>query len=329
LSSTTIFSETVTTSISSSIDTGGGSSLFPARAGFSTAALSAAIAVPGAETFSKGKTLDQVATAARNGLDQKYASVNASGSPFDKNSPTDWNTVFGDFDRRSLYAVASNQGGNFSKDEQQAAKSVLDQQLQYAGGFFVLKSGPDPVGDAAGYAKQLSWLDGLSSDEKTSSDWAAARSSAQGLLQASLYTAVADAFYATGVDANTANKLASQFFDDHTANIESKTSSVIIESTVQSSAQAPNKASNDSDSDTPAVKVIKAAVDKLRSDQATAKNSDSDAGPSKVTGGLGGVKNQPWFKDFASRLDNAIQRNNANVQLQNSLYQSYRVSKYA
>jgi hypothetical protein len=111
---------------------GGEISPLPARAGFSTANLSAGIANPFANTFSTGKTLGEVATAVRNALNQKYAAINASGSPFSKNSSTDWNTAFGDFDNTALNAVARNWGGHFSKDEQKAAQSLLDQSQRVA-----------------------------------------------------------------------------------------------------------------------------------------------------------------------------------------------------
>jgi hypothetical protein len=59
-----------------------------------------------------------------------------------------------------------------------------------------------------------------------------------------------------------------------------------------------------------------------------AKNSTSDTLSAQVTGLLDSVKNQPWFKDLATRPDNAIQKNNVDLQVLAALDQSYKVSKY-
>jgi hypothetical protein len=161
---------------------------FPPRDGFSATALAAAVVDPGAETISKGKTLEQVTSAARANMDEKYAAMKASGTPFDSNSweGKDWYTLFGDLDRRALYAVSSNQGGQFSQMEQDIAKSIMSQQQGWAmgqgGGPTRLVEGVADrfMGDHAARLKAaVTWLDGVSNDEKTSVAWAASRASAQ------------------------------------------------------------------------------------------------------------------------------------------------------
>jgi len=100
---------------------------FPTRDRSPATALAAAIVDPGAESISKGKTKEQVATAARASMDAKYKEMQASGKPFDINSNEgkDWYSLMGNLDRRALYSVSSNQGGQFSKDEQDIAQSIM------------------------------------------------------------------------------------------------------------------------------------------------------------------------------------------------------------
>jgi hypothetical protein len=161
---------------------------FAARDGFSSTALATAIVDPGAKSISSGKTLEQVATAARASMDQKYEAMKASGTPFDSNSweGKDWYALMGDLDRRALHAVSSNQGGQFSEMERDIAQSIMSQQQGWAmglgGGPTRLVEGlPDPfMGDhAARFKAAVTWLDGVSNDEKTSVAWAASRAAAQ------------------------------------------------------------------------------------------------------------------------------------------------------
>jgi hypothetical protein len=172
---------------------------FPTRDGKPATALSLAVTDPGAVSSSAGKTLAKVASDARARLDAKYAEFNASGSPFDFNSweGKDWYTLVGDLDRRSLYAVSSNQGGQFTDQEQQIAQNVLGQEVNLSSGYY---SGPtsqagayvppngltsasiDPLNPQAGAARLkaiVHYLDGVSGDEKNSIAWAYGRASAQ------------------------------------------------------------------------------------------------------------------------------------------------------
>lgn len=157
---------------------------FPTREGYSSTALAAAIVDPGAESFSAGKSLPEVAEAARMHFDQIYADMKASGKPFDVDSweGADWNALMGDLDRRALYAVSNNQDGAFTNEEQDIARSIMSSQQGWGMG---LGGGPtrlvegmtSPFGDdfATQFRIGASWLDQCSPDEKMSVAWASQR----------------------------------------------------------------------------------------------------------------------------------------------------------
>jgi hypothetical protein len=161
---------------------------FPTRDGEPANALALAVTNPSAESFSKGKSLDQVVVDARAEMDAKYASMQSSGKPFDINSNEgkDWSTLFENFDRRTLYAVKSNEGGKFTKQEQDMADSTMSQQEGLAMGLY---SGPirlqgsfvDPFGgDFPQQLKaEMKFLDGVSSEEKSSAKWQFSRATAE------------------------------------------------------------------------------------------------------------------------------------------------------
>lgn len=133
-------------------------------------------------------SFDEVARRARASMDAKYAEMKEGGKPFDFDSyeGKDWYTLMGDLDRRALYAVRSNEGGQFTQQEQDIAQSIMGQQQGLAMGLY---SGPsskagrfvDPfAGDHAAQAKAgVRFLDTVSDEEKSSIEWAAARASAQ------------------------------------------------------------------------------------------------------------------------------------------------------
>lgn len=113
-------------------------------------------------------------------MDAKYASMTAAGKPFDPNAiERDHYTVFGEFDRRTLNAVANNIGGQFSTVERDMAFAIMDQQYKLGIG---LQSGPkvenpqtwdvlkDNISARLAFANQ--WLDQVSAEEKTSPIWA-------------------------------------------------------------------------------------------------------------------------------------------------------------
>ncbi|VVO67262.1 hypothetical protein [Pseudomonas fluorescens] len=161
---------------------------FPVRAGMNADALILGVAKPGAISSSKDKTFADVALDARKRMDEKYALMKDSGKPYD-NSMADRNALMGDLDRRSLYAVATNEGGHFTKDEQAAAQEVMRQQAQLATGYYVgpedqKKNWRDPfANDPVGRAKAaLSFMDNMSPEEKATPQWLSQRNTLQTAL---------------------------------------------------------------------------------------------------------------------------------------------------
>jgi hypothetical protein len=133
------------------------------------------------------KNFEQVAVDARASMDAQYAAMKATGKPFDINSleGKDWNTLIGNLDRRSLYAVSSNKGGQFTKEEQQIAQSIMGQQESLALGLY---SGPTSKAGAYvapftsmsdNFKNGINFLDSVSPEEKSSIRWAVERASAQ------------------------------------------------------------------------------------------------------------------------------------------------------
>jgi hypothetical protein len=176
------------------------SPFFPVRSGMAADALVLGVSQPGATSSSKDKTFADVATDARKRMDDKYALMKASGKAYD-GSDTDRNSLMGDLDRRSLYAVATNQGGQFSAEEQTAAKGLMRQQERLATGYY---SGPadqeknftDPyANDPVGRAKAaLAFLDNMGPEEKADPQW---------LIQ---HQTLSDALAQTGTDDATTKK---------------------------------------------------------------------------------------------------------------------------
>ncbi|MGV8921182.1 MAG: hypothetical protein ACOH2R_25975 [Pseudomonas sp.] len=133
---------------------------------------------PGSVSSSQGKSFADVASDARKSLDANYALMKASGTPYDSSSFQDNNSLFGNLDRRSLYAIASNQGGLFTKQEQASATYLMNQQQSLATGFYTgppdqEKNFVDPFGDdLVSRAKAgLNFLENVSTEEKSSSYW--------------------------------------------------------------------------------------------------------------------------------------------------------------
>ncbi len=161
----------------------------PTYDGFSAAAIAVGVSDPGAEPFSSGKTFDQVAIDARASLDKNYQKLDDIGKTYRAESAnaTDRNSLVGELDRRALYAVVSNEGGLFTKDEQALAQSKMSQQQGLAMGLY---SGPsseqdkffDPfLGDTAQKFKAgIQFFDQVSNEEKANSiDFAIQRASLQ------------------------------------------------------------------------------------------------------------------------------------------------------
>ncbi len=150
----------------------------PTYEGFSATNIAAGVSNPGVDTFSAGKTFDQVATAARASMDNNYERLGNIGKPYNANTAQsiDRNSVIGELDRRALYAVASNEGDLFSKDEQSYARSKMSQQTTLAMGMY---RGPTSEKDkfiaplshdhAPMFKAGIQFLDQASNEEKAGS----------------------------------------------------------------------------------------------------------------------------------------------------------------
>jgi hypothetical protein len=89
----------------------------------------------------------------------------------------DWKSAFGGMDRRSLYAVASDEGGQFSKMEQGVAHGFMSDQQAAAMG---LTNGTFQSDPAAGYKAGVAFFDSVSPEEKAGSfEWAQQRAAMQ------------------------------------------------------------------------------------------------------------------------------------------------------
>jgi len=132
---------------------------------------------------SEQKSFGQVALDARASMDTQYAAMKASGKPFDMDSKggKDMYTLMNNLDRRSLYAVKSNEGGQFTKEERVIAQMIMGQQVAYAmdlpskAGTFLSSSS----NFAEGFKNGIHLLDNVSSEEKSSLEWAIGRANAQ------------------------------------------------------------------------------------------------------------------------------------------------------
>lgn len=113
---------------------------FPTRSGTS-ASFGENVLDPAATTISTGLSASGIAQAARASMDAEYASMDASGKPFNYDSAngTDWYTLMSGLDRTALAAVSSNQGGLFSTKEQGMAQYIMLQEEGLATGNY---SGP-------------------------------------------------------------------------------------------------------------------------------------------------------------------------------------------
>lgn len=126
------------------------------------------------------KDFTTVAKDARASLDAVYQQ---RGKALDMHtSGKEWETIFAGLDRRALYAVASNAGGQFSKDEQGAADFLMGKQLERAQGI----DADNPASVAAslnnmanGMKAGVKFLDTVSDEEKQSALWAVNRASMQ------------------------------------------------------------------------------------------------------------------------------------------------------
>ncbi|MBV1879132.1 MAG: hypothetical protein KUG79_15935 [Pseudomonadales bacterium] len=150
----------------------------PTYEGFSAANLAAGVLDPSLETFSLGKDFNQVTTDARASLDKNYEKLEAIGKPYVIGStpPIVANSLYGELDRRALYAVSSNEGGLFTDHEQKIARNRMSQQQGLAMGLY---SGPtsekskfvDPFRSEHDqqFKAGIIFLDGVSNEENAGS----------------------------------------------------------------------------------------------------------------------------------------------------------------
>lgn len=111
---------------------------------------------------------------ARTVLDAGIASYGQT--PGSQTSDDDWVKIFGGMDRRSLFAVSSNQGGQFSPQEQTVAKQLMDNQVTNAGD----ADGAATTGQQiAAYSQRVDYLNNVSAEEKKTPAWAYSMADAQ------------------------------------------------------------------------------------------------------------------------------------------------------
>lgn len=166
----------------------------PPRAGFSVTNLALGVMDPGAEPFSRERPFAEVAHAARDSLDRNYNIMADSGTPYGSGAAEgsswgggDTTALFGELDRRALYAVASNEGGLFSDEEQMRARDLMRQQQGLAMGLYNgpidrehLFQGGGLRDHAAIYKAGVAFMDGASLEEKLSDgEWAQQRAGMQ------------------------------------------------------------------------------------------------------------------------------------------------------
>jgi hypothetical protein len=117
------------------------------------------------------KDFTTVTADARNALDGLYAAAKVKG-PIGADGKT---TIdLSSFDRRSLFAIATNNGGKFSPDEQKAANTELGNRFNDA--LAPAAATSKLTGDFSSvYKAALDYLDGASGEEKATATWSAQR----------------------------------------------------------------------------------------------------------------------------------------------------------
>ena len=121
------------------------------------------------------KDFATVAKDARAALDAGYKTSGKTGD--NSTTAADWQNLLGGLDRRSLYAIASNEGGHFSEAEQMGAGTVMGQQLMAATGLNNPAAAANPT--AAMTLAGIRFLDSVSDEEKSSMAWAEKRAGMQ------------------------------------------------------------------------------------------------------------------------------------------------------
>ncbi|MGF7174936.1 hypothetical protein [Azospirillum doebereinerae] len=121
------------------------------------------------------KDFATVAKDARASLDTAFEKMGRTAD--NHTTDAEWKTAVAGLDRRALYAIASNQGGNFSDLEQGLAKYTMSKQVDAAMGLDNLAAAANQ--NSAMSKSEIQFLEGVSDEEKTSIDWAKRRASSQ------------------------------------------------------------------------------------------------------------------------------------------------------
>jgi hypothetical protein len=138
---------------------------------------------------SNAKTVAEAIAAAANSTGSDFASVGKNArtvldagitaygqTPSSQTTSAQWVKIFGGMDRRSLFAVSSNQGGQFSPQEQKIARTLMNNQLANVSNVSPSDSTSQQI---AGYTKQASFLNNASPEEKNTASWAYSMADAQ------------------------------------------------------------------------------------------------------------------------------------------------------
>jgi hypothetical protein len=117
------------------------------------------------------KDFTAVTADARSALDGLYATAGVKGPVAADGSTT---IDLSSFDRRSLFAIATNNGGKFTPDEQKVANAELGNRFNAA--LAPAAATSKLTGDFSSiYKSALDFLDGASSEEKATATWSAQR----------------------------------------------------------------------------------------------------------------------------------------------------------
>ena len=180
-STTPATSSAASATTSSSGNSGGNGRVVADTVDLSPEAQAAAAQQQAATASTVKKSFTEVIQDTRSLIDQTYAQMKDEGKPFDPTNFTrdDVYRVFGQLDRRALFAVASDADGRFTKEEQNIAQALMSHQQGEAMGLYD-PMGTDPSRDSTpGYAAGIRFLDSVSDEEKASINWKAQRASMQ------------------------------------------------------------------------------------------------------------------------------------------------------
>ncbi len=125
-------------------------------------------------------TIGTVVADARTTLDGLYSAAKVTGPIGADGKPS---VDLSSLDRRSLFAIASNNGGTFTPDEQKVASGELTNRFNAA--LAPSTATAQLTGNFSGiYQAALSYLDGAGSEEKATASWAAQRAAVVSGVQA-------------------------------------------------------------------------------------------------------------------------------------------------